>query len=441
MSKQQRYVEWFRSSAPYINAHRGRTFVVQFGGEVVLDPAFPNLVHDIALLESLGIRLVLVFGVRPQVEHRLVERGSSMEYRGGRRITDEAALAAVKEAAGAVRLEIEALLSMGLANSPMAGAGIRVVSGNFVLARPIGVRDGADFGYSGEVRRVDTESLDRHLHDGDVVLVPPIGFSPTGEMFNLGAEEVATAIASSLPAAKLLLLGERAGVTDAADALVSQLTVAEATVLLARRRQQGFDAADEITRHLISAIQACQSGVQRVHLLDRRVDGALLLELFTRDGVGTMVNADPYDTMRRATIDDVGGLLGLIEPLEHEGVLVRRSREKLENEIQQFTVMERDGTVIGCAAGYPFRQEGVMELACLAVHADYAGGHRGDALLQTVEKNARAMGLNRLFVLTTRAEHWFMERGFVKARLEDLPVERQALYNYKRNSKVLIKTL
>ncbi len=441
MSEQQRYVEWFRSSAPYINAHRGRTFVVQFGGGAVLDPAFPNLIHDIALLDSLGIRLVLVFGTRPQIERRLAQQGLSMAYHGGRRITDEAALAAVKEAAGAVRLEIEALLSMGLANSPMAGAGIRVVSGNFVVARPIGVREGVDFGHTGEVRRVDTESLDRHLRDGDIVLAPPIGFSPTGEMFNLSAEEVATAIASSLRAAKLLLLGERAGVTDAADALVRQLTMAEATVLLAKRRQQGLDAEDEITRHLTSAIHACQSGVQRVHLLDRQVDGALLLELFTRDGVGTMVNADPYDTMRRATIDDVGGLLGLIEPLEHEGVLVRRSRDKLETEIQHFTVMERDGTVIACAAGYPFRQEGVMELACLVVRTDYAGGGRGDALLQAVEKDARAMGLNQLFVLTTRAEHWFVERGFVKGRVEELPVERRALYNYKRNSKVLIKTL
>lgn len=441
MTGKQRYVEWFRSSAPYINAHRGRTFVIQFGGEAVLDAAFPNLIHDIALLESLGIRLVLVFGARPQIERRLAERALTPRYAGGLRVTDAAALAVVREAVGAIRLEIEALLSMGLPNSPMAGAGIRAVSGNFVVARPIGVRGGVDFQHTGEVRRVEVDPLDRHLQEGDVVLVPPVGFSPTGEMFNLSAEEVATAVASSLRAAKLLVLGESPGITDSENALPGHLTLAEATVRLAERRGRGLAGEDEPTRHLTHAIQACQNGVRRVHLLERRVDGALLLELFTRDGIGTMVAADPYDSTRRASIEDVRGLLALIEPLEQEGVLARRSREKLENEIEHFTVMERDGALIGCAAGYPFPRERVMELACLALHPDYAGAGRGDVLLQAVEKDARAMDASALFVLTTRAEHWFMERGFVNARIDDLPVERRALYNYQRNSKVLIKAL
>jgi amino-acid N-acetyltransferase len=439
MNEHARYVEWFRSSAPYINAHRGRTFVIRFGGEAVLDAAFAHLIHDIALLDSLGVRLVLVFGARPQIERRLAERGLSLRYEGGLRVTDESALALVKEAAGAVRLEIEALLSMGLSNSPMAGAGIRVVSGNFVIARPIGVRDGVDLQHTGEVRRVNVESLDRHLQGGDVVLIPPVGFSATGEMFNLSAEEVAIAVAASLRAAKLLVLAEGAAMSAEAGGPVRELTVPEATALLAERRRRGAD--DEATRHLAGAVRACRAGVQRVHLLEQHTDGALLLELFTRDGIGTMVNADAYDTTRRATIEDVGGLLALIEPLERQGVLVRRSREKLENEIGHFTVMERDGTVIGCAAGYPFAEEGVMELACLAVQEGYADAGRGDALLQAVQKDARVMGLKRLFVLTTQAEHWFVERGFVKAHIEDLPVARQALYNYKRNSKVLLKVL
>jgi len=441
MTDSRHYVEWFRSSAPYINAHRGRVFVIQFGGEAVTDERFTSFIHDIALLESLGIRLVLVFGVRPQVETRLAERGLSMHYEGGVRVTDRAALAVVKETAGAMRLEIEALLSTGLPNSPMAGAAIRVTSGNFVTARPIGVRGGVDFQHTGEVRRVDTEALRRHLESGDIVLLPPIGFSPSGEAFNLRAEEVATSIAVSLGAAKLLLVGEHAGPTGADGTLVREMTPGEAAALLGARRDEAAEPEDEVTRHLDCAIHACRNGVQRAHLLERRVDGALLLELFTRDGVGTMISADPYDTTRRATVEDVAGLLELIEPLERDGVLVRRSREKLETEIRYFTVMERDGAIIGCAAGYPFPAARVMELACLAVAPEYREAGRGDALLEAVQKDARAAGAERLFVLTTRAEHWFIERGFVRARIEDLPVERRALYNYQRNSKVLVKVL
>lgn len=441
MTNNQRYVEWFRNSAPYIHAHRGRTFVIQFGGEVVLDPKFPSLIHDIALLNSLGVSLVLVHGARPQIEHRLVERGLSMRYVNGLRITDEKALALVKEGVGCVRLEIEALLSMGLTNSPMAGACIRVTSGNFVTARPIGVRKGVDFCYTGEVRRVDGVSIAKLLSDEALVLVSPLGFSLTGEIFNLSAEDVATAIAVELRAAKLLLLGEFPGLTDAAGTLIRQLTLSDAKSLVSSRRYASEDGEGQPLRHLVSAIHACTNGVRRTHLMDSGVDGALLLELFTRDGIGTMVSADLYENTRRATIDDVGGILELIEPLEAEGILVRRSREKFETEIERFFVMERDGAVIACAAVYPFADEGVAELACLAVHRDYRRGNRADAMLAAVETEARSLGTAHLFVLTTRASHWFREHGFTAASIEDLPIARQAMYNYKRNSKVLIKAL
>ncbi|HLA74803.1 MAG TPA: amino-acid N-acetyltransferase [Gammaproteobacteria bacterium] len=431
------FVNWFRNSSPYINAHRGRTFVVVFGGEAVSDAGFPNLVHDIALLNTLGVRLVLVHGARPQIEQRLQERGAEMHYVSGLRVTDDAALACVKEAAGTVRVEIEALFSMGLANSPMAGARIRVASGNFVTARPLGVRDGVDYRHTGEVRRVDIQAIQKNLEEGAIVVLSPIGYSPTGEVFNLSAEDVATSVAIELHADKLLYLMEAPGLMDARKQLIQQLTLLEAEqVLDAKRKIPG-----EIKRHLASAIRACKHGVRRAHLISRHIEGALLLELFTRDGAGTLITAKTYDDTRQATIEDVGGILELIQPLEVEGVMVRRSRERLEMEIDHFVVMERDGMVIACAALYPFADEKVAELACFAVHPDYRNAGRGDALLELIEDIARQKEIRRLFVLTTHTAHWFVERGFAEGKINQLPLTRQAFYNYQRKSKVFIKTV
>jgi amino-acid N-acetyltransferase len=435
------FVHWFRSASPYINAHRGRTFVIQFGGEAIQAPRFAQLISDIALLNSLGVRLVLVHGIRPQIGQRLEQRGMAPRFHQGLRVTDDGALDVAKEAAGSVRVEIESLLSMGLPNSPMAGARVRVASGNFVTARPMGVRDGVDYGHTGEVRRIDRDGIETQLREGGVVLVSPIGYSPTGEAFNLNAEDVATELAITLKAAKLLLIGEQPNLWDASGQPVRQLSLAEAGQKLATLLQAGDSETIDTARHLASAIHACKNGVQRAHLLNRRVEGVLLLELFTRDGVGTMVSAGPYENTRRANIEDVGGVLELIQPLEREGVLVRRPREKLEQEIDHFTLVERDGAVIACAALYPDAERTVAELACLAVHAEYRTRGLGGALLERVERDALSSGIKRVFALTTRTTHWFLERGFQAIGIEQLPVEKQASYNYQRNSKVLIKEL
>jgi amino-acid N-acetyltransferase len=431
------FIESFRHSAPYIHAHRDRTFVIVFGGEAVEDRQFPELVHDIALLHSLGIRLVLVHGARPQIERKLTGAGIHMEYSNGLRITGDAALQCVKEAAGTVRVEIEALLSMGLANTPMSGARIGVSSGNFVTARPLGVRDGIDFCHTGEVRRVDGQAIRQHLAERRIVLLSPLGYSPTGEVFNLSAGEIATHTATELHADKLIVLAEGFRRPRRRRNPVTQLSMREAEAMLDSRRK--LDAADR--RHLQFAVQACRQQVRRVHLLDRHVNGALLLELFTRDGLGLLITDEAYEGIREATIDDVGGILELISPLEEEGVLVRRSRELLEMEIGHFLVVERDGAIIACAALYPGRRENLAELACLAVHADYRNAGRGDALLQAVEQRALKHGINRLVVLTTRTAHWFRERGFLPGDTSHLPDSRKALYNYQRNSKVFYKPL
>jgi len=436
-AQQANFVRWFRAAAPYIHAFGGRTFVIAFGGEVVADGSFVALTHDLNLLASLGVRLVLVHGARPQIEAQLKAAGRKPQYVHGIRVTDEEALAAVKQASGQLRVEIEALLSMGLPNSPMANADIRVASGNFVTARPRGVVDGVDMCYTGEVRKVDADAINTRLDDGELVLLSPLGYSPTGEIFNVTLEDVAAQTAIAVGAEKLVFLMNEPGLKAKGGRLLRELTVSDAEKLL--RKEQLL--SDDARLYLPHVIKACKGGAARVHLISRHADGALLLELFTREGIGSMVTRDPLEQMRDATIEDVGGVLQLIEPLEAEGTLVKRSRELLEIEISRFCVLEHDKVIVGCAALYPFPNEKSAELACVAVHPDYRDFGAGEELLKWVEDKAKKQRIKRLFVLTTRAAHWFIEHGFVEANVNSLPKQKQALYNYQRRSKVLIKSI
>jgi amino-acid N-acetyltransferase len=431
------FVEWFRASSPYIHAHRGRTVVIVIGGEAVADENFPSLIHDLALLHGLGIRVVLVHGARPQVEERLRLRGTEMHYIDGLRITDDDALACVKEAAGAVRVEIEGLLSTSMANSPMAGASIRALSGNFVTAKPIGIRNGVDYRHTGEVRRVDSDAIRKVLDSGALALIPPLGYSVTGEVFNLSASDVGCAIAIALGADKLIFLTDGKGLTNSRGRVLTSLLPVDVDKLLSRRTTLPEDLAQQLR----NAASACRSGVARTHLIGRSFDGALLQELFTRDGIGTLVSAEPYENLRTANLDDVVGIMEQLAPLEEQGVLVQRPREILETEIGHFSVVERDGTVIACAALYCYEKERMAELACVVVHGDYRNRGLGDELLLKMEKSALSRGMEQLFVLTTQTAHWFRERGFRSLPLKSLPVKRRRLYNYQRNSKVLVKRL
>ena len=432
------FVHLIRSAAPYVHAFRGRTFVIAFGGEVVADDEFLGVVHDLNLLHSLGIRLVVVHGCRPQVEAILAAQKIPSRYAHGVRVTDVDAMDCVLEAAGQVRARIEALLSLGLANSPMAGARNRVCTGNYLTAKPMGVVDGVDMQLSGEVRRIDTEAIQQRLDDGDIVLISPIGYSPTGEIFNLTVEEVATQVAVRLEATKLIFLMDTDGVRNARRQLLTDLSTTDAEALLAEKQEK---LAPDVRLYLPAAMRACNNGVKRAHLISRRLDGALLLELFTRDGVGTMVASTALAHIRNATIDDVGGILQIIGPLEEQGVLVRRSRERLESEIERFVVAEYDGHIIGCAALYAFPEERVGELAALAVQPDFRREGYGEALMHEIEARARKLKLAELFVLTTKTSHWFLERGFRSAAIADLPQQKQALYNYQRKSLVYRKPL
>lgn len=429
------YVKWFRNSAPYINTHRGKTFVLMFAGDAVEHPNFPNIIHDIALLNSLGVKLVIVHGARPQIESRCKLRGITPRFHRDLRITDADTLECVKDAAGSLRAHIEALLTTGLANSPMYGAQIRVCSGNFVIAKPLGIHDGVDFCNTGEVRRIDTEAVNRLLQAGAIVLLSAIGYSSTGEVFNLSYEDVATQTAVSLHADKLIALGNSSGLLNDSGELIR---FAELQTV----KQQLASCADQQLLGVLQAlVQSCEHGVKRSHLISYADDGALLQELFTRDGAGTLITEDQYEQVRTAQIGDVGGILEIIQPLEAEGKLVKRSRELLEQEINQFTVIDRDGMIIACAALYPYPEHGSGEIACVATHADYRGADRGERLLAALETKAAGMGLSKVFILTTRTAHWFQEQGFLPATLEDLPPKKLALYNYQRNSKAFLKHL
>ncbi|MCH4244403.1 amino-acid N-acetyltransferase [Acinetobacter gerneri] len=435
------YVQWFRNTAPYINAHRGKTFVLMFGGEAVRHANFQHIIHDIALLHSLGIKLILVHGARPQINDNLQEKALISPIHINRRVTTRESLGCVMNAVGSIRLQIEALLSMGLANSPMYGARIDVVSGNFVTAKPYGIRDGVDFQLTGEVRSIDTDAIQRHLENHNIVLLGPTGYSTTGEVFNLLAEEVATKTATSLKADKLIFLGSQQGLFDEHGHLLREITPHQLDQHIEKYRDSNF----EIALHLENAKRASLNGVNRVHLLSYAYDGALIEELFTRDGTGTMITDAHYEEVRTANIHDVGGLITLLRPLEEEGILVYRSRERLENEIDKFAVIERDGTVLACAALYPIPQAeneiSSAEIACVAVHPEYRKSNRGGQIMHFLEEKARSLGIEQLFVLTTRTAHWFLENGFSHASVDDLPEARQALYNYQRNSLVFKKTI
>ncbi|OOE98281.1 amino-acid N-acetyltransferase [Salinivibrio sp. MA351] len=433
-------VKGFRQSAPYVNAHRDKTAVIMLGGEAMADENFKNIVNDVALLNSLGMKLVLVFGARPQINRALNQYGLETPYHKGIRITDSHALEVVKQAAGQVQLDITARLSMGLNNTPMAGAQINVISGNFVIAQPLGVDEGIDYCHSGKIRRIDTDGIQRQLDQNAIVLMGPVASSVTGECFNLTSEEVATQVAIRLRADKLIGFCSEQGVLNQNNEVISELLPTQAQPLLEVREAAG-DTGSGTSRFLRGAIAACRAGVTRSHLISYKKDGALIQELFSIEGIGTQIVMERAEKVRQAEIDDIGGILDLIRPLEQQGILVRRSREQLEQEIPRFTIIERDGLVIGCAALYPFSDARTGEMACVAIHPDYRDGDRGVMLLNHLKQRAKAKGLETIFVLTTHSLHWFLEQGFLLSDVSALPNTRQELYNYQRRSKVLTLAL
>ena len=437
------FIPWFRAVAPYIHAYRGKTFVVGMAGELIAAGKLNAFVQDLAILHAIGIKLVLVHGFRPQVNEQLAAKGHRARYSHGLRITDAVTLDCAQEAAGQLRFEIEAAFSQGLPNTPMANATVRLVSGNFLTARPVGIVDGVDFMHSGVVRRVDGAAMRRAIDIGALVLLSPFGFSPTGEAFNLQMEEVATATAIALQADKLLFITEIAGIRENLDepdsAIDTELALADARRLLASLAAPG--SPTDPAFYLRHCVRACEGGVERSHILPFSVDGAILQEIFTHDGIGTMVVDEKLESLHEATADDVGGILQLIEPFERDGTLVRRERTEIERDIANYTVIEHDGVIFGCAALYPYPESRTGEMAALTVSPQVQSQGDGERILKRVEQRARAQGLDSIFVLTTRTMHWFIKRGFAQVDPDWLPEARKRKYNWDRRSQVLVKKL
>jgi amino-acid N-acetyltransferase len=440
------FVPWFRSVAPYIHMHRGKTFVVGMAGEAVAAGKLQNIAQDLALIQSMGVKVVLVHGFRPQVTEQLRAKGHPAKYSHGMRITDEVALDCAQEAAGQLRYEIEAAFSQGLPNTPMAGSTVRVISGNFITARPVGVLDGVDFQHSGLVRKVDVGAIMHTLDFGAMVLLSPFGFSPTGEAFNLTMEEVATSVAIALQADKLIFLAEIPGVRvkplepeGEDNPIDTELPLAAAQQHLASL--PGPHKPTDTGFYLQHCVKACKGGVERSHIIPFATDGSLLLEVYVHDGIGTMVVDEKLEELREATPDDVGGILQLIEPFEKDGTLVKRDRTEIERDAANYSIIEHDGVIFGCAALYPYPKEKTAEMAAVTVSPKSQGTGDGEKLLKRIEQRARNQGLESLFVLTTRTMHWFIKRGFQPVDPNWLPEARKAKYNWDRKSQVLVKKL
>ena len=403
------YAQWFRASTPYIRAHRGRTFVVMLGADALACGNLTNIVHDLALLNVLGVRLVVVHGANDEVAGPL----------------NPDALEAARQSASDARGRLEALFATGLPQSPLRNRHIALVSGNLVTAQPSGIVAGVDQLGAGKPRRVQTDVVSALLAAGNVVLVPPVGYSPSGAAYFIEPEALAVRVAAELAADKLIVYHAASRVGDDGDFTTKAMD--------RLRTERTFDAVAD--RRLGALVDACRAGVERAHLVGFADDGVLLEELFTAEGAGTQVGDGDYRVVRRATAGDIGAIVDLIRPLEAAGVLVPRSRDRVEREIGDFFVAELDGAVNGCCALLPLGH-GDAELACLV-----GGDKVGTRLLAAVEKAARIASVSRLFALTTTATDWFLEHGFAVDVVAALPTDRRRLYSQQRNAKVLTKVL
>lgn len=422
------FVKHIRDSAPYIQAHRGSTIVVWLPGELLTNITSQHLsvLDDILLLHHLGCRVVLVHGARPQIDENLFTAGIPTEFHQGWRVTSAKALENSAQTIGQLRFQLEAQLSKGLPGYLENHQMPNIVSGNFIVAKPVGVRGGVDMLHTGELRQLNTAAIQQVLQSDAISLISPLGHSLTGELFNLSSLELAVQTAAELKADKLVLLSDQA-VSHNAPALSA-----------AKLKNLSTAGADNV---LEAATAAVKFGVERVHVIDGTEDGALLTELYTRDGNGLLITESKIEQLRAATLDDTTGILALIEPLVAAEILAPKAQQDLEQYIGDYRLLIKDGLVIACAALHRYEQSKQAELASVAVHEDYRQQGLAAELLNALITEAKASGIKEVFVLTTQTEHWFIEHGFAAANVTELPVDKQAVYNQNRKSKVLKRTL
>jgi amino-acid N-acetyltransferase len=411
-------IDWFRHTAPYINSHRGTTVVVGLRQGATADKNFINVVHDLALMHSLGVRLVVVHEQRSFDSEALTLADA-----------DKAVAEALEE-----RTYIERMFSMGLPNSPLHNARLRVISGNFITARPVGVINGVDRVGRGLVRHVDVAGITHALDGSAICLISTLGHSPAGEVFNLSALDVMGAVSRSLGADKLIVMSDFDGINSVDGTMQRQMTVDAARQILETSNQDQKEA-------LMLACDACDSGVPRSHLISYALDGGLLKELYTHDGIGTLISPDEYEQIKTAEGHDLSGILELIRPLQQAGVLAERSNEEVERTLDKFTVITKDSRVIACAALLDNASDKIAEIASVATHPDYRDSGHGERLVAALIDAARQSELERVYVRTTQTGHWFQELGFTMSLLDELPESEKQKANVDRNSNILVRAL
>eukprot|EP00594_Rhizosolenia_setigera_P006498 CAMPEP_0178949960 /NCGR_PEP_ID=MMETSP0789-20121207/6363_1 /TAXON_ID=3005 /ORGANISM="Rhizosolenia setigera, Strain CCMP 1694" /LENGTH=616 /DNA_ID=CAMNT_0020630585 /DNA_START=171 /DNA_END=2021 /DNA_ORIENTATION=+ len=490
---ESKFVNMFRSCASYIANHRGSTIVYHVPGEFLEHSDFADLMDDIALTWLLGMKIVLVVGCKHQIESRLSSfmpttpnQAKASHTTINVRVTNLSTLRVVKEEAGYARFEVERQLTRALRLHRVTNqGGGNVISGNFYSAQPFGVVDGIDYQYTGLVRKVDVEKINQIHQSNDIVLLTALGFSPSGEVFNVNSEALAASVSGQLKAKKLLFLTNfRTELTkqNANQSIIQSMRLKDARQLLnyyqIEIQKRGYVSINlekhemkkkkkkkkngKINGHVDEdkpvknndlrdphvlgtllklgwSVDALEKGVKRVHIVSP-TNGALLNELYTRDGSGLLVSRDLYEGIRRADVNDIAGVFDLINPLVQAGVLVPRPKNQLEKDINTYYVYTRDELIV--ATGQLKRFEGgFAEIGCLVVHKDYRKGGRGDAILGFLERVCVRSGIESVFVLSTQTMEWFVERGFREVPVSSLPPSRQETYNRSRRSKVYMKKL
>ena len=417
-----------RGILQYVPRFREKIFVVAIDGDIIASENFSNILLDLAVLRSLNVKVVLVHGASQQIAQLAAERGITLSNSDGTGITDEATLKVSIEAATNVTNEImEGLTSVDL----------RAVYANSIIAHPAGILGGVDFLYTGRVEKVDTKSLHMFLNEGFVPVVPPIGFDGEGKTFRVNSDAIAVEVAEALQAMKIIYLFSLDGLSIGGE-IVRQLSIAETEDAL-KKKKMGDNM--KLTSKLEHAARACRQGVPRVHLLNGNVNEALLTEVFSHHGIGTMIYSNEYEQIRKVFKKDVRNIMGLIRQSVDNEELMKRTRTDILQHLEDFWVLEIDRSLVGCVAVHTYPQYGKAELACLYVGKSHGDQGYGRKLMAFAENLAAERGLQHILALSTQAFAYFQQKGgYTEVSSDELPPERREKYEASgRNSKVLMK--
>ena len=419
-----------RGILQYVTRFRDKIFVIAIDGEILASDNFPNILLDIAVLRSLNIKVVLVHGAGSQIERTAVERDIAISNSDGSGVVD------------AQTLQLSINVAIRLTNEIMEGltqVDLRAAYANCIIAHPAGIIGGIDYQFSGKVEKVDTRCLELFLREQIVPVIPPLGFDGEGRTFRVNSDLVALEVASALHAAKLIFLSTHDGLVLDGQR-IGQLVAAEVEEVLKKQRNQ---LTPNLASKLEHAAEASQYGIPRVHLLNGTINEALLAEIFSNGGIGTMIYSNEYEQIRRVYKKDVRAVISLIQQSIRNEELLRRTRAEILADIDDYWVLEIDRHIVGCVAMYPYPEQKIAELACLYVSRSTENQGLGRKLMSFVETLAKQRGFNRLFALSTQAFVYLQQKGgFMEADADILPPERRVKYEASgRNSRILVKNL